>query len=132
MIANLIIYEMVNRNEQAQNLPEIPEDTKLDSCPYKPPSGDVLHFKGTNPGRSVKPDTELRILCVGDSITVGFLSDKNGGDGNGYRLKLRNDLFSKRVTGSLFACWHGANRSQMTRWYSPVRNLMAQWMMDIL
>ncbi|OLN97153.1 putative endoglucanase X 1 [Colletotrichum chlorophyti] len=56
-----------------------------------------LKFAGTKPGRAVKPGTTLRILGVGDSITVGFLSDQDGGDGNGYRLKLREDLSRDRV-----------------------------------
>jgi hypothetical protein len=56
---------------------------------------DVLQFKNTTSGQTVKSGIELRILCVGDSITVGFRSDKDGGDGNGYRLQLRDDLYSK-------------------------------------
>lgn len=56
---------------------------------------DVLRYKGTKPGKALKPGTELRILCVGDSITVGFLSDQDGGDGNGYRLRLLDDLSRK-------------------------------------
>ncbi|KAK1517628.1 GDSL-like Lipase/Acylhydrolase [Colletotrichum costaricense] len=56
-----------------------------------------LKFKGIRPGQGVKPGTTLRILGVGDSITVGFLSDIEGGDGNGYRLKLREDLSSGSV-----------------------------------
>lgn len=51
-----------------------------------------LRYKGTRPGKAVKPGTELRVLCVGDSITVGFLSDQDGGDGNGYRLRLLDNL----------------------------------------
>jgi hypothetical protein len=35
---------------------------------------------------------KLRILCLGDSITVGYLSDHDDGDGNGYRLELRDKL----------------------------------------
>jgi hypothetical protein len=54
-----------------------------------------LTFKNTPPGKAIKPGTELRILPVGDSITYGFLSDLDGGDGNGYRLRLREDLSSK-------------------------------------
>ena len=57
----------------------------------------VLQFTGASPRRAVKPGTELRILCVGDSITVGFLSE----DGNGYRLKLRDDSSSKNCPLSL-------------------------------
>jgi lysophospholipase L1-like esterase len=36
----------------------------------------------------VKTGTKLRILPVGDSITVGWLGD----DHNGYRKQLRDDL----------------------------------------
>lgn len=46
-------------------------------------------------GKAIKPGTELRILCAGDSITLGTLSDTGGGDGNGYRLQLRDDLSSE-------------------------------------
>lgn len=56
---------------------------------------EVVRYKGTRPGRAVKPGTELRILCVGDSITVGFLSEQDGGDGNGYRLRLLDNLSRK-------------------------------------
>ncbi|KAF4872145.1 hypothetical protein CGCSCA1_v008698 [Colletotrichum siamense] len=57
-----------------------------------------LKFKGTKPGQAIKPGTTLRILGVGDSITVGFLSDLDGGDGNGYRMKLRQNLSNDRVS----------------------------------
>lgn len=56
---------------------------------------EALKYKSTKPGKAVKPGTELRILCVGDSITVGFLSDQDGGDGNGYRLRLLDNLSRK-------------------------------------
>ncbi|KAL4861685.1 SGNH hydrolase-type esterase domain-containing protein [Aspergillus spectabilis] len=70
------------------------------------------------PGIAVKPGTKLRILCVGDSITVGFLSDRNGGDGDGYRRRLRDNLSEDEVvfagtesTGTMtdgyFAAWSG-------------------------
>lgn len=52
----------------------------------------ILSKKGAGPGMSINSGTELRILGVGDSITVGFLSERDGGDGNGYRLQLQNDL----------------------------------------
>jgi hypothetical protein len=44
------------------------------------------------PSPPLQPGSKLRILGVGDSITVGFPSD---GDGNGYRLQLRNGLSRK-------------------------------------
>lgn len=56
------------------------------------PGRSVLQYRETEPGKSVKEGTKLRILPVGDSITVGFLSDRNGGDGNGYRGQLKDDL----------------------------------------
>lgn len=65
---------------------------------------------------------KLRILCLGDSITVGYLSDSDGGDGNGYRLDLRdrleedgNDVVfagterypGSTMTDAYFAAWSG-------------------------
>lgn len=52
------------------------------------PPGLPLQYNGTKPGNAVKPGTKLRILPVGDSITVGWLGD----DHNGYREQLLNDL----------------------------------------
>ena len=37
-----------------------------------------------------KPGTKIRILGVGDSITVGWPND---GTGNGYRMRLKTLLF---------------------------------------
>lgn len=61
----------------------------------------VLRFKHTQPGLPVQSGTKLRVLCVGDSITVGFDSEQDGGDGNGYRLELRNDLSRTLMNGLL-------------------------------
>ena len=47
-----------------------------------------LETTGINPGVPVKPGTELRILPLGDSLTVGYESS----DGNGYRGELLRDL----------------------------------------
>jgi hypothetical protein len=55
-----------------------------------------LETIGVAPGKGVKPGTELRILGVGDSITVGYRSDENGGDGNSYRGELLDDLSGMR------------------------------------
>ncbi|KAH8675222.1 SGNH hydrolase-type esterase domain-containing protein [Ilyonectria robusta] len=73
-----------------------------------------------SPGTAVKSGTELRILCVGDSITAGRRSggSVNGGLGNGYRLQLRNDLSEDEVvfagtdvagnmTDGYYAAWPG-------------------------
>lgn len=47
-----------------------------------------LQYTNIAPNIPVKAGTELRILPVGDSITVGYESS----DGNGYRLGLQQDL----------------------------------------
>lgn len=54
----------------------------------------VMEFRNTLPGRKIESGVELRILPVGDSITVGFGSEI-GGDGDGYRRQLRDDLSGK-------------------------------------
>lgn len=56
-----------------------------------------LNRTDVSPGTAVESGTELRILCVGDSITAGRRSggSENGGLGNGYRLQLRDDLSGK-------------------------------------
>ncbi|KAK7973640.1 elongation factor Tu GTP binding domain-containing protein [Apiospora arundinis] len=102
VIANLVIHHMINENEKRNGQPEGEELLTIDtsSCPYVPPSTgkNVLKYGHSEPGKGVKPGTELRILCAGDSITVGYLSDRNGGDGNGYRLQMRNDLSKDKVS----------------------------------
>lgn len=47
---------------------------------------------------AIKLGIELRILCVGDSITQGFLSETDGGDGNGFRLRLRDKLHREHLS----------------------------------
>ncbi|THC88424.1 hypothetical protein EYZ11_012126 [Aspergillus tanneri] len=39
LIAELVIYEIVNKNEQDNRLPAIPEKLSFDSCPHYPSSG---------------------------------------------------------------------------------------------
>ncbi|KAL6885245.1 carbohydrate esterase family 3 protein [Trichoderma longibrachiatum] len=121
VIANLVVYHMVERNAALNGQPDVPEVRRVDTCPM-PLSGigrDVLHYKNTQPGRRIKGGIDLKILGVGDSITAGFLSDLDGGDGNGYQLQLRNDLSENKVVfagtetggGSMsdrhFAAWSG-------------------------
>ncbi|KAM3517482.1 hypothetical protein NHJ13051_008941 [Beauveria bassiana] len=77
----------------------------------------VMEFRNTPPGRKIESGVELRILPVGDSITVGFGSEI-GGDGDGYRRQLRDDLSANKVVfagtetaGTMddgyFAAWNG-------------------------
>ncbi|KAI5458718.1 SGNH hydrolase-type esterase domain-containing protein [Mariannaea sp. PMI_226] len=84
-----------------------------DSIPDSP-----LNLTHPSPGKVIKSGTELRILCAGDSITLGRLSDQNGGDGNGYRYQLQQDLSNNDVvfagtlqngnmTDGYFAAWGG-------------------------
>ncbi|KAI8688076.1 SGNH-hydro domain-containing protein [Fusarium keratoplasticum] len=79
---------------------------------------DVLNYTATEPGRPVKPGTKLRILCAGDSITSGWKSEQDGGDGDGYRRQLQKDLSEDEVvfagtveggtmTDGYFAAWPG-------------------------
>jgi hypothetical protein len=64
--------------------------------PIKPVDQLVLRYKHTQPSRQVQEDTELRILPIGDSITVGFLSDTHGGDGDGCRRQLIPGIVNQR------------------------------------
>ncbi|OBT86033.1 hypothetical protein VE02_05548 [Pseudogymnoascus sp. 03VT05] len=57
------------------------------------PPGLPLQYASTAPGVAVTNGTKLRILPVGDSITVGWLGDVH----NGYRNQLRSDLSADKV-----------------------------------
>lgn len=109
LIANLVLWHVVADNAQKGGWVR-PEEIDSDSptCPLNPgdpgdPDPDpnetpvVLHYKGTARGKQIKKGTELRILPMGDSITVGFLSQNDGGDGDGYRRQLRDNLSSKTL-----------------------------------
>ncbi|TDZ33051.1 Multidomain esterase [Colletotrichum spinosum] len=64
-------------------------------------ASDALEYTGARAGQVIKENVKLRILPVGDSITVGFLSS----DGNGYRQKLQKDLSANDVVfaGTIFS-----------------------------
>lgn len=55
----------------------------------------ILQLSARSSGKAIADGTDLRILTVGDSITAGYLSNLDGGDSNGYRLQLRNNLSRK-------------------------------------
>lgn len=83
-------------------------------------AADSLNYTGAAAGQVIKDGVELRILPVGDSVTVGYLST----DGNGYRLKLQENL-----SGELFAL-HSLTRavsniSQLMTSSSPELNPLA-------
>ena len=109
MIANLIMYKLAVRRAEQYHIDFAPESIDLDRCPAPvpppldststspktiPPGGQPLSPSNVDPGVGVKPGTELRILPLGDSITLGFLST----DKNGYRLRLFNNLSGDNVT----------------------------------
>ena len=75
----------------ATTRPDVVKDHELVLPRQNFPAGPTLQYTNTAPGTAVKPGTKLRILCVGDSITVGHSSSH----GNGYRSKLLEDLSSK-------------------------------------
>ncbi|KAH6607168.1 hypothetical protein Trco_003481 [Trichoderma cornu-damae] len=92
-----------------------------------------LTFGNTAPGKAVKAGVELRILPVGDSITYGYPGNvKDPGDGNGYRLRLRQDLSKDKVvfvgnetsssgnmTDGYFAAWSGRTIKYMADHLGP-------------
>ena len=75
--------------EKLKNPTPLPLETSNKPSPSLPPSSistppPALQTKGLDPGMPVNTRTELRILPVGDSITVGVESTGE----NGYRLPL--------------------------------------------
>ncbi|KAH7202150.1 SGNH hydrolase-type esterase domain-containing protein [Fusarium oxysporum] len=62
-----------------------------------------LSYKGTKPGKVVQDGVKLRILSVGDSITVGY---GKGTNGNGYPKRLRKDLSGNEVV------WAGTEKTK--------------------
>ncbi|KAJ3484388.1 hypothetical protein NLG97_g7062 [Lecanicillium saksenae] len=57
----------------------------------------LLKFQKSQPHEAVSSGVKLRILPLGDSITVGYLSDADGGDGDGYRRQLKENLSGNEV-----------------------------------
>ncbi|KAK2039688.1 family 3 carbohydrate esterase, partial [Colletotrichum somersetense] len=88
-------------------------------CQYAYEGGNgVLQYLKTDAGRPVKNGIKLRILPAGDSVTAGSGSSRNGGDGDGYRRRLRDNLSGNDVvfTGTVkggtrgdgyYAAWPG-------------------------
>ena len=74
-----------------------PQSKKITDIHAQEENG-FLSFKGAPPGKAVQDGVKLRILSVGDSITVGFGKRT---DGNGYRKRLGHDLRGKSTSFSL-------------------------------
>ncbi|KAF5019289.1 hypothetical protein F66182_8707 [Fusarium sp. NRRL 66182] len=116
IIANMIVFHMSNHKLELHGdkpRPELPEEGG--TCPA-PSTNHVLRYKNTAGGKQVQDGTKLRILTVGDSITVGFRGENHGGEG-GYRNQLKEDLSKNRViyagsessgiAGDYFGAWSG-------------------------
>ncbi|KAF5534852.1 acetylxylan esterase [Fusarium mexicanum] len=98
-LAGVIPYEI--RKGYAN--PKIgPGSKKITDIDTQEESG-FLSFKGTPPGKVVQDGVKLRILSVGDSITVG---SGKGTDGNGYRKRLGKDLSGNEVV------WAGTEKTK--------------------
>lgn len=82
---------------------------------------DSLNYTGAAAGQVIKDGVELRILPVGDSVTVGYLST----DGNGYRLKLQENLSGEFICSSLTHMRAVSNISQPMTSSSPELNPLA-------
>ncbi|KAH7006558.1 SGNH hydrolase-type esterase domain-containing protein [Fusarium venenatum] len=116
IIANMIVFQMQNHKLEVhgdQPRPELPETGG--SCPTSSTKY-VLKYKKSKGGKEVQGGTKLRILTVGDSITVGFRGSNHNGEG-GYRNQLKEDLSENKVayagtessgvSGDYFAAWSG-------------------------
>ncbi|KAM0563955.1 hypothetical protein ACHAPJ_000163 [Fusarium lateritium] len=91
---------------------------------------DVLNYTGNATEETWNPGVPLRILGVGDSITVGWGSNSDGGDGNGYRTSLAEHLSKEKVVfagtehdgsteDSYDAAWSGQTIQFMSRHVTP-------------
>ncbi|KAL0935641.1 GDSL-like Lipase/Acylhydrolase [Colletotrichum truncatum] len=74
-------------------------------------AADALEYKNTAAGQVIKEGVKLRILPIGDSITVGYQSS----DKNGYRQRLQENLSKNEVvfagtehSGSMNDPYHAA------------------------
>ncbi|PHH82957.1 hypothetical protein CDD82_4175 [Ophiocordyceps australis] len=94
----------------------------------KAPQNPLQRRQDVTAGLSRSAGTELRILCAGDSITLGTLSS----DGNGYREQLRSRLPAHSVvfagtetssrsnmSGGYFAAWPGKTIDYMAHHIGP-------------
>lgn len=90
--------------------------SKLDLNPLP-----ITNRKGSD---VVMPGTELRVLFAGDSITLGTLSDSDGGDGNGFRLRFRDGLRSKYLPPLIMAPNRQVTVMKRTRLSSQEQRLL--------
>nr|UMZ45332.1 hypothetical protein [Paramyrothecium sp.] len=100
-IANAVFFHVTNRRREENGFRAIPweGDSSGGTCTIRPDEEgrSVLTPKAIKPGEAVKNGAKLRILPVGDSITVGWGSERLGGHGNGYRGHLKDNLSGNKV-----------------------------------
>ncbi|EXA38473.1 hypothetical protein NW761_007141 [Fusarium oxysporum] len=98
-LAGVIPYEI--RKDFAN--PELGASSKNTSDIRAQEEKNFLSFKSIPPGEVVQDGVKLRVLSVGDSITVGY---GKGTDGNGYRKRLGKDLSGNEVV------WAGTEKTK--------------------
>ncbi|KAF5975727.1 acetylxylan esterase [Fusarium coicis] len=98
-LAGVIPYKITKGYANTKTGPGSKRITDIEIIPEE---NNFLSFKGTPPGEVVQDGVKLRILSVGDSITVGF---GKGTDGNGYRKRLGEDLRGNEVV------WAGTEKT---------------------
>ncbi|RSL78301.1 hypothetical protein CEP51_008323 [Fusarium floridanum] len=142
LIAKLVLLNISNRRLVQNGYKALPVfGHEPDTCPIGDDDFDddddgregpttFVTYKGAKPGTAVKPGTKLRILGVGDSITLGRQKADGGGDGNGYRLRLKEDLSKDEVVyvgkesggtmeNSNYAAWGGQTIEYMSKHVGP-------------
>ncbi|KAF5578607.1 acetylxylan esterase [Fusarium pseudocircinatum] len=97
-LAGVIPYEITKGFANPKTGPGSKKITDIDTQE----ENNFLSFQGIPPGEVVQDGVKLRILSVGDSITVGF---GKGTDGNGYRKRLLKDLSGNKVV------WAGTEKT---------------------
>ncbi|KAI8718199.1 SGNH-hydro domain-containing protein [Fusarium sp. LHS14.1] len=118
VIANRIIFDMMSQNNKVNGYGELPRVTEMGSCRADSGPTTYLTHQGAKTGELIQKGVKLRILPVGDSITYGRHEAGDGGDGNGYRGRLKEHLTQNtvvfagaRAAGTMengnFAAWPG-------------------------
>ena len=82
-LASTIVESRANSNNNGATDVQVRDGNRTISMPVP-----LQAVQGVDSGVAISPDAELRILCIGDSITVGAGSSHK----DGYREQLREHL----------------------------------------
>lgn len=93
---------MMSQNNKVNSYGELPLVTEMGSCRADSGPTTYLTHQGAKTGELIQNGVKLRILPVGDSITYGRHEAGDGGDGNGYRGRLKEHL-TRKTQGLLHA-----------------------------